>query len=239
MKVQFRDGARLEPGGATRRQGNADLRSAQPAAGGRQGRTPSRGGSPLGRDLGVQRHPGGYVVHAFRSLRAAVPTRGRRSLASGAIWTVGVPGGAAFSSNWAAWVSPQAANTGNVAPPSGYHRGTWSAQTLGTVRLPPASPGAAAKPAHRWGSARPKPPRSGHRRILGDTRIRQGRPSADDRNHAEVWIFFTRSPGKPQLEGRRHWTRVCLRGLRPRLQIGTPLHSLRRGAFLVLPQLLL
>ena len=69
MKVQFRDGARLgptPPSGVMRRQGNADLRSAQPAAGGRQRRTPSSGRSPLGRDPGVQRHPDGCVVHAFR-----------------------------------------------------------------------------------------------------------------------------------------------------------------------------
>ena len=53
---------------AARRQGNADLRSAQPAAGGRTGRTPSSetGGSPLGRHPGVQHHPNGGLVHAFR-----------------------------------------------------------------------------------------------------------------------------------------------------------------------------
>ena len=65
---------------------------AQPAAGGRQGRTPSSGvvrlsaGTPA---LSVIRTAAWYTP--FAALRAAVPTRGRRSLASGAIWTVGVP----------------------------------------------------------------------------------------------------------------------------------------------------
>ena len=40
-------------------------RHSPPQAGGREGPR-VRGGSPLGRDLGVQRHPGGCVVHAFR-----------------------------------------------------------------------------------------------------------------------------------------------------------------------------
>ena len=73
--------------GATRRQGNADLRSAQPAEGGRREGPPVPRWSLLGRDPGVQRHPDGCVVHAI-SLRCAQRcrpppgelARGRRSL---------------------------------------------------------------------------------------------------------------------------------------------------------------
>ena len=57
-----------------------------------------RGGSPLGRDPGVQRHPGDCVVHAsgrrrgtrLAALRAAVPTGGRRSRASASSFPAGV-----------------------------------------------------------------------------------------------------------------------------------------------------
>ena len=91
---------------------------AQPAEGGRREGPRVRDGSPLGRDPGVQRHPDGCVVHTFRCAsrsgadrRSAFPCgrrhplcwgpgattfsqqlpRGRRSLAAGTIWTVGVP----------------------------------------------------------------------------------------------------------------------------------------------------
>ena len=72
-------------------------RHSPPQAGG--GKDPEfGGGSPLGRDPGVQRHPGGWVVHAFRcASRSGADQRFRRSLACGAIRTVEVPGGAAFS----------------------------------------------------------------------------------------------------------------------------------------------
>ena len=65
---------------------------AQPAAGGRQGRTPSwrvvrlSAGIPA---FSIIRTAAWYTPLA--ALCAAVPTRGRRSLAAGAIWTVGVP----------------------------------------------------------------------------------------------------------------------------------------------------
>ena len=65
---------------------------AQPAAGGRQGRTPSwrvvrlSAGIPA---FSIIRTAAWYTPLA--ALRAAVPTRGRRSLAAGTIWTVGVP----------------------------------------------------------------------------------------------------------------------------------------------------
>ena len=74
---------RTPPCRATRWQG-ADLRSAQPAEGGRREGPEFRGGSPLGRNPGVQRHPDGCVVHAaaLRQRCRAPPgelPRGRRS----------------------------------------------------------------------------------------------------------------------------------------------------------------
>ena len=76
MKVQFRGGARLgrtPPCRAARWQGNADLWPVLPVGAGTArrrraaGKDPEFGsGSPLGRDPGVQRHPDGWVVHAFR-----------------------------------------------------------------------------------------------------------------------------------------------------------------------------
>ena len=99
MKVQFQDGARLgrtPPCRATRRQGNADLWSAQPAEGGRREGPPVRGaplsaGTPA---FSVIRTAGWYSP--FAALRAAVPAptgrTGQRSafLAAGTIWTGGV-----------------------------------------------------------------------------------------------------------------------------------------------------
>ena len=61
-------------------------RHSPPQAGGREGPR-VRGGSPLGRDPRVQRHPDGCVVHAFRcaprsgaGLKTGVPWRARRLL---------------------------------------------------------------------------------------------------------------------------------------------------------------
>ena len=75
------------PGRATPRHGNADLWAVLPVGPGTArrrraaGKDPEfRGGSPLGRDPGVQRHPDGYVVHAFRGASR-----------SGADLEVGVP----------------------------------------------------------------------------------------------------------------------------------------------------
>ena len=71
----------------TPRQGNADLWAVLPVGPGTArrrraaGKDPEfRGGSPLGRDPGVQRHPDGCVVHAFRGASR-----------SGADLEVGVP----------------------------------------------------------------------------------------------------------------------------------------------------
>ena len=139
--------------------GTPTIRHSPPQAGGREG--PRVG---VVRLSGPRRSSSGRLRGTRLSLRFAQRCRPEVGvpLPAAPSGLLGFPAGPHFHSNWAAWVSPQAANTGNVAPPSGYHRGTWSAQTLGTVRLPPASPGAAGRNPHIAGGARDLPPRSGH-----------------------------------------------------------------------------
>ena len=155
------------PGGATRRQGNADLRPVLPVGAGTARRRRAAGKDPesgwFASRPGPRRSASSGRLRGTRlSLRFAQRCRPEvgpvlpvgAPLPAAPSGLLGFPAGPHFHSNWAAWVSPQAANTGNVAPPSGYHRGTWSAQTLGTVRLPPASPGAAGRNPHIAGGAR-------------------------------------------------------------------------------------
>ena len=96
FRCASRSGASLgprPPRRATRRQGNADLWSAQPAAGGRQRRTPS---GPAGMERWCGTRQGSASSAQVSRSRACRPppgelARGRRSLAAGTIWAVGVP----------------------------------------------------------------------------------------------------------------------------------------------------
>ena len=89
------------PGRTARWQGNADLRPVLPVGAGTAARSAAKGVDPhrphnAEHRVPTGKHPQLGVLPAAR-LRRAVPTGGRRSLAAGAIWTVGVPAGAAFS----------------------------------------------------------------------------------------------------------------------------------------------
>ena len=91
MKMQFPGRCQSRPHATM--QSDAQARERRPPVGTARrrraaGRTPSSGGFPVGTRCSAL--CGRWGSTPFAALRAAVPTGGRRSLADGAIWTVGV-----------------------------------------------------------------------------------------------------------------------------------------------------
>ena len=106
---------------ATRRQGNADLWSAQPAAGGRPGRTPS-GPAGMKRWCGIHVGRARRYRRRFRAPARAGPHRENCPevgvpLPAGTIWAVGGSGAELhFRSNWPAFPPPRADRIHATAP---------------------------------------------------------------------------------------------------------------------------
>ena len=161
-------------GSVARRQGNADLWSAQPAAGGRTRRTRVRGGSPLGRDPGVMRHPDGRLSLRFAprcrpevGVPQAVPaiqcrSAIRRSLgfAQRCRPEVGVP--QAVPAILRGWRCANGAQTPGDASRRVPPRAAWRAGT-GTPtsgRHSPPEAGGRKDPSSGWFASRPGPRRS-------------------------------------------------------------------------------